>query len=57
LGLRAGVLDDPKIVNEAAVQMELYVERKPAWLKAVEGAQQRDAELGILWSCLLIRAG
>jgi hypothetical protein len=30
LALRAGVLNDPKVVNEVAVQMELYFERKPA---------------------------
>ena len=44
MGSRVSVLDDRKIVNEAAVQMELYVERKPGRLKTVEGARQRDAK-------------
>ena len=37
LSLRTGLLDDQDVVDGAKVQMEVYVERRPRWVSAVEG--------------------
>lgn len=50
LGVRVGVLNDIDVVNDAMLQMELYVERRPGWLKAVEGAEQRDEKYELVGS-------
>lgn len=42
IGIRAGCIDDPKVADEMKPIMELYVERKPKWLSAVQGAEQRN---------------
>jgi len=42
IGLRAGCVDDPRVADEMEPIMELYVERKPKWLAAIEGADQRN---------------
>lgn len=39
IGLRAGVLDDSSILNEAP-KIEVYVERRPKWMNPIEGATQ-----------------
>ena len=41
------MLDDLEIVNEAAVQMELYVERKPRWLEAVKEGTTAGCEVSV----------
>ena len=46
MGLRAGMVDQwDEVVNAESGKpiMEVYVERRPPWLKQVEGAEQRDA--------------
>lgn len=48
VGLRAGVLDDQSIVNEKPPQIEVYVERRPDWVKQVEGAVQLNAKYEVV---------
>lgn len=39
IGIRAGVLDDQSILDNPPA-LEVYVERRPPWIKQVEGAVQ-----------------
>jgi len=34
------VLDDQSLVDEMLLQMEVYVERRPKWMRAIKGAVQ-----------------
>ncbi|KAI7786191.1 hypothetical protein LA080_004575 [Diaporthe eres] len=51
VGLRAGVLDEQRILDKPPA-IEVYVERRPRWVKPIEGAIQlnRNYELVSYWS-------
>lgn len=38
--LRAGVFDDLQILNERKPELEIYTDRRPQWVNAIEGADQ-----------------
>ena len=44
IGVRAGVLDDHSPLNNEAPKIEVYVERRPKWLKQVDGAIQLNGK-------------
>jgi hypothetical protein len=48
VGIRAGILDDQNLLNEKPPQIEVYVEKRPKWMKKVEGAVQLDGKYEIL---------
>ena len=43
IGVRAGVLDDQSF-TDAPPQVEVYVERRPPWIKPVEGSYQLNGK-------------
>ncbi|KAH8808682.1 Mss4-like protein [Xylogone sp. PMI_703] len=47
IGLRAGVLDDQSILDTPPA-IEVYVERRPPWIKQVEGAVQLNGKYEVL---------
>ena len=47
IGLRAGVLDDQRILDKAPM-MGVYVERRMKWLKPVDGAIQLDSQYKVV---------
>ena len=48
VGLKAAVLDDQTPLNEKAPLMEVYVERRPMWMKRVEGAVQLSGKYEVV---------
>lgn len=48
VGIRAGVLDDQSILNEEAPKIEVYVERRPKWMKKIDGAFQLNGKYEIV---------
>ena len=48
VGIRAGVLDDQSLLNEKPPQIEVYVEKRPKWMKQVEGAVQLSGKYEVL---------
>ncbi|KAH8698764.1 Mss4-like protein [Talaromyces proteolyticus] len=47
VGLRAGVLDDQSILD-IPPKVEVYVERRPPWIKQIEGAIQLNGKYKIV---------
>ena len=47
VGIRAGVLDDQSILDEPPM-MEVYVERRPKWMKEIDGATQLSGTYEVL---------
>ena len=47
VGLRAGVLDDPTLLD-VPPKIEVYVERRPKWLPQIEGAVQLNAKYEVV---------
>ena len=47
VGIRAGVLDDQSILDEPPM-MEVYVERRPMWMKKIDGATQLSGTYEVL---------
>ena len=47
IGIRAGVLDDQSILDEAP-KIECFVERRPKWMEKIEGATQLNGKYEIL---------
>ncbi|KAK6955886.1 hypothetical protein Daesc_003532 [Daldinia eschscholtzii] len=47
IGLRAGVLDDQNLLDTPP-SVEIYVERRPQWLKQVEGAMQLNSKFEVV---------
>lgn len=53
LGIRAGIIDDidGSIIQEKGKpNMEVYVERRPPWVKVFEGVDQRDEKYELVSS-------
>ena len=48
VGIRAGVLDDQSTVDAEAPKMEVYVEKRPKWLRKIEGAMQLSGKYEIV---------
>ncbi|KAH8659785.1 Mss4-like protein [Xylariales sp. PMI_506] len=49
IGLRAGILDDQSLLDKAPA-IEVYVDRRPPWIKQVEGAIQLDSSYKVVTS-------
>ena len=47
IGIRAGVLDDQSILEEPP-KMEVFVGRRPKWMKKIEGAMQMDGKYEVV---------
>ena len=47
VGIRAGVLDDPSILEDAP-KIECYVERRPKWMPKIGGARQLNGKYEIV---------
>ena len=48
VGIRAGVLDDPSIVEETSPRIEVFTERRPKWMKRVDGAMQLNSQYDLV---------
>jgi hypothetical protein len=55
VGIRAGILDDQSLLNEKPPQIEVYVEKRPKWMKNVEGAVQLNGKYEILEQVSFVR--
>ncbi|KAI1480718.1 hypothetical protein F4774DRAFT_408544 [Daldinia eschscholtzii] len=47
IGLRAGVLNDQSLLDTPP-RVEIYVERRPQWLKQIEGAMQLNSKFEVV---------
>ncbi|OTB13541.1 hypothetical protein K445DRAFT_24714 [Daldinia sp. EC12] len=47
IGLRAGVLNDESLLDTPP-RVEIYVERRPQWLKQIEGAMQLNSKFEVV---------
>lgn len=43
--IRAGIFDDLQIMEERKPELEIYTDRRPQWLNAIEGAGQVNGML------------